>query len=61
VANHLTPAELAIRHKTDEVEIRRICVEQGIPIFHGKVDKTLFKAHVEAHDIAIAVPVTLNA
>jgi hypothetical protein len=61
VANHLTPAELAKDVGTDETEIRRVCIEEGIPIFHGKVDKTLFKAHVEAHEVEIAIPVTLNA
>ena len=44
MANHLTPDELA-----DEVEMKRQeviarCVQMGIPIFHGRIDKTLFMA-----------------
>lgn len=42
MANHLTPTELA-----DEVDMKRqeviaSCVQMGIPIFHGRIDKTLF-------------------
>ena len=42
MANHLTPAELA-----DEVDMKRQeviarCMQMGIPIFHGRIDKTLF-------------------
>ncbi len=42
MANHLTPAELA-----DEVDMKRQeviarCVQMGIPIFHGRIDKSLF-------------------
>jgi hypothetical protein len=42
VANHLTPTELA-----DEVDMKRReviskCMEMGIPIFNGRIDKTLF-------------------
>jgi hypothetical protein len=42
LANHLTPTELA-----DEVDMKRQeviarCVQMGIPILHGRIDKTLF-------------------
>ncbi len=42
MANHLTPSELA-----DEVEMKRReviskCMEMGVPIFNGRIDKTLF-------------------
>ncbi|MDQ3572662.1 MAG: hypothetical protein M3383_07365 [Actinomycetota bacterium] len=42
MANHLTPSELA-----DEVEMKRQeviskCMEMGVPIFNGRIDKTLF-------------------
>jgi hypothetical protein len=26
----------------------RVCLEEGIPIYHGKIDKTLFQAQLEA-------------
>ena len=42
MANHLTPTELA-----DEVNMKRRegiakCMEMGVPIFNGRIDKTLF-------------------
>jgi hypothetical protein len=42
VPNHLTPTELA-----DEVDMKRReviskCMEMGVPIFNGRIDKTLF-------------------
>lgn len=42
MANHLTPTELA-----DEVDMKRReviskCMEMGVPILNGRIDKTLF-------------------
>jgi hypothetical protein len=48
MANHLTPDELAKETGIDRDEVIRICVEEGIPIYHGKIDKTLFQASHEA-------------
>ena len=48
MANHLTPDELAKEMGMDREEVIRICVEEGIPIYHGKIDKTLFAASLEA-------------
>jgi hypothetical protein len=44
MANHLTPAELANRLHMDRQEVIGKCVQLGIPIFHGRIDKTLFEA-----------------
>jgi hypothetical protein len=46
VANHLTPTELA-----DEVDMKRReviskCMEMGVPIFNGRIDKTLFVSNL---------------
>ncbi len=46
--NHLTPDELAKETGIDREEIIRICIAEGVPIYHGKVDKTLFQASLEA-------------
>jgi hypothetical protein len=46
--NHLTPDELAKETGIDREEVIRICVEEGVPIYHGKIDKTLFQATLEA-------------
>jgi len=48
VANHLTPEELAKELGMDRDEVVRICIEEGVPIYHGKIDKTLFQASLEA-------------
>ena len=48
MANHLTPEELSAELKIDRQEVIRVCVEEGIPIYHGKIDKTLFQAQLEA-------------
>ena len=47
MANHLTPAELA-----DEVDMKRQeviarCVQMGVPILHGRIDKTLFQTSLQ--------------
>ncbi len=48
MANHLTPEELAKEMGMDRDEVVRICIEEGVPIYHGKIDKTLFQAQLEA-------------
>jgi hypothetical protein len=48
MANHLTPDELAKEMGIDRDEVIRICIEEGVPIYQGKIDKTLFQASHEA-------------
>lgn len=43
MANHLTPAELADEMRMKQQEVIGRCVEMGVPIFHGRIDKTLFE------------------
>ena len=45
--NHLTPEELSKELSIEREEIIRICVEEGVPIYQGKIDKTLFAAHLK--------------
>ena len=47
MANHLTPEELAKELGMDRDEVVRICIEEGVPIYHGKIDKTLFAAQLQ--------------
>jgi hypothetical protein len=54
MANHLTPEELAKETGIDRDEVIRICVEEGVPIYQGKIDKTLFQATLEAVGTATA-------
>jgi hypothetical protein len=48
MANHLTPEELSKEMKIDREEIIRVCLQEGVPIYQGKIDKTLFAAQLEA-------------
>ena len=42
MANHLTPTELADEAQMKRQEVIAKCLEMGIPILHGRIDKTLF-------------------
>lgn len=45
--NHLTPTELADEAKMERREIITKCLELGVPIFQGKIDKSLFLASLK--------------
>lgn len=42
MANHLTPTELGREAGMHRREVIGKCVELGVPIFQGRIDKTLF-------------------
>ena len=42
MANHLTPTELARESGLERRDVITKCVELGVPIFNGRIDKTLF-------------------
>jgi hypothetical protein len=42
VANHLTPGELADELNMKRREVISKCMEMNVPIFQGRIDKTLF-------------------
>jgi hypothetical protein len=44
MAIHLTPTELARESGLDRREVITKCMEMGVPIFDGRIDKTLFLA-----------------
>jgi hypothetical protein len=44
LAIHLTPTELAREAGLDRRAVIMKCVELGVPIFDGRIDKTLFLA-----------------
>jgi hypothetical protein len=46
--NHLTPEELSKEMNIDREAIIRLCVQEGVPIYQGKIDKTLFAAQLQA-------------
>jgi 3-deoxy-D-manno-octulosonate 8-phosphate phosphatase KdsC-like HAD superfamily phosphatase len=41
---HLTPTELAREAGLDRREVIEKCTQLGVPIFEGRIDKTLFLA-----------------
>jgi hypothetical protein len=42
MANHLTPTELARESGLERKDVIVKCIELGVPIFQGRIDKTLF-------------------
>ena len=52
MAIHLTPTELAREAGLPREEVMRKCVEMGVPIFQGRIDKTLFLANLSEQSTA---------
>ncbi len=46
--NHLTPEEIAAEHGLERDDVLRFCVEHDVPVFKGRIDKTLFAAEWQA-------------
>ncbi|HEY7074833.1 MAG TPA: hypothetical protein VH418_05670 [Solirubrobacteraceae bacterium] len=50
MAIHLTPTELAREAGMERREVIEKCMELGVPIFQGRIDKTLFLANLSEQD-----------
>ena len=48
MANHLTPTELARESGLERRDVIAKCMELGVPLFQGRIDKTLFMASLRA-------------
>jgi hypothetical protein len=48
MAHHLTPAELADQLQMERQEVIGKCVEMGVPIYHGRIDRTLFESSLRS-------------
>ena len=48
MANHLTPTELADEVNMKRREVISKCMEWGVPIFNGRIDKTLFVSNLRS-------------
>lgn len=46
MAIHLTPTELAREAGLERRDVISKCMELGVPIFQGRIDKTLFLANL---------------
>ena len=44
--HHLTPSELAAATGLERSEVIANCLAQGVPIHHGRIDKTLYIATI---------------
>jgi hypothetical protein len=56
MANHLTPEELSKEMNIDREAVIRLCVQEGVPIYQGKIDKTLFAAQLQVSGVPAAAP-----
>ena len=57
MANHLTPTELAREAGLERRDVIAKCMELGVPIFQGRIDKTLFLAslrELQRHEEVVA-------
>ena len=50
MANHLTPTELARESGLERRDVIAKCMELGVPIFQGRIDKSLFMATLREQD-----------
>lgn len=48
MAVHLTPTELADELNMKRREVIAKCMEMGVPIFNGRIDKTLFTSSLRS-------------
>jgi hypothetical protein len=53
MAIHLTPTELAREAGMERREVIEKCMELGVPIFQGRIDKTLFLANISEQGMDI--------
>lgn len=56
MANHLTPTELAREAGLERRDVISKCLEMGVPIFQGRIDKTLFMTSLREQHPMSAVP-----
>jgi hypothetical protein len=52
MANHLTPTELAREAGLERREVLSKCLELGVPVFQGRIDKSLFLASIREHPMS---------
>ena len=51
--NHFTPEELAAEFGTGTHELIQLCVKEGIPIYKGKIDRSLLSVVMMAKGIQL--------
>ena len=48
MAVHLTPTELADEMNMKRREVLTKCIEMGVPVLKGRIDRTLFESSLRA-------------
>lgn len=48
MAVHLTPDELSEALGLSRKEVVRLCVQEAVPIYNGRIDRTLFVGSMKA-------------
>jgi hypothetical protein len=56
MANHLTPSELARESGLERRDVIAKCIELGVPIFNGRIDKTLFLSSLREYSVSKPQP-----
>jgi hypothetical protein len=56
MAIHLTPTELARESGLHRREVIAKCMQLGVPIFEGRIDKTLFEQTLKQEQQITAAP-----
>ena len=56
MANHLTPTELADEMNMKRRDVISQCMEMNVPIFNGRIDKTLFLSNLRRFGKAVGSP-----
>ena len=52
MAIHLTPTELAREAGMERRDVIEKCMEMGVPIFQGRIDKTLFLMNLSEQSVS---------
>ena len=53
MANHFTPDELAQEFGMETKQIVQLCIEESVPIYKGKVDRSLLTLVMKSRGISI--------
>ncbi len=61
MANHFTPEELAKEMGMEAQGIIEFCLRESIPIYKGKIDRSLLAVVMRAKGIAVPEPQAVSA
>jgi hypothetical protein len=61
MAIHLTPTELAREAGMERRDVIEKCMQMGVPIFQGRIDKTLFLANLSEYATTSTAPTAVTA